>query len=153
MGTLIELAIYAAIAAALLFGVHKAWDGFKQSIAAPYIQAQIKADQPKIDAANAAQKVAETDRDTARGNQAACDAALKSSQQATAEWTAAATRANAAAKASKAQAAKDAAVRQPYIADLQAKAAAKPQLMACEIERDKAKETLRAALKARGNAK
>lgn len=153
MFQIIELVVIAGLVGGVLFGLHKAWDGFKESIAAPYVQAQIKADQPKIDSAVAMQKAAEADRDTARGNQDRCEATLKRSQQATAEWNAAAQRAATAAKAAKAQAAKDAAAAAPLIADLQAKAAAKPQLMACQEELTKAKDTLRAALRGRGNPK
>lgn len=47
--SLIELVIYAAIAAAVAFGAHEAWDGFKDKIGAPYAQKQQAADQVVVD--------------------------------------------------------------------------------------------------------
>ena len=149
MSLLIELAIYAAIAAALAFGVHKAWDGFKTSIAEPYVAAQKASDQKYVDASEARAAQAEADRDTARGNSAKCEAMLKVAQDATAEWSAAAIRAAAAAKGAKAAAEKEATARAPYIAQLQAQAAAAPKLESCQVELGNAKDVLREALQQR----
>lgn len=149
MGTLIELAVIGALIAGVMFGLHKAWDGFKQSVAAPYVEAQIKADQPKIDEAEAAQKAAESDRDTARANfdglKQSCDA---QSVQIDA-WKKIAGENAAKATKAKQQADKEAAAAAPYIASLQAKAAAAPQLESCQVELAKAKDTLREAIRQR----
>jgi Tfp pilus assembly protein PilE len=144
---LIELLIYGALIGGVALAAHTAWDGFKDRIGAPYAAAQMAKDEPILEASKKAQAAAESDRDIARANSAKCDAALSDSNKAAAEWNAIAVRTANAAKAARAQADKDAAAALPMIADLQAKAAAKPQLMACQDELAKAKETLRASLR------
>jgi len=83
-GFLVEALIYAALAAAALFAIHKAWDTF---VAEPYriegAQIQLAADLPKLNAANQRATVAEaqagankTRAETAEGTAAQQTAAL-----------------------------------------------------------------------------
>lgn len=153
MFQLIELVVILGLVGSVLFGLHKAWDNFKQSTAAPYVAAQKAADQKVLDTAQAAQQAAETDRDTARGNSAKCEATLKVSQQAVEEWSQAALRAATASKAQQAAAKAEAQKQAPYIADLQAKAAAEPKLQSCEAELQQAADVIREELRRRRNAK
>ena len=146
---MVTLIIYAIIAAGALFVGYKAWDGFKTSIAEPYVQAQMKHDQATVDTANAAQKAAEAERDHAKADTASCVAMTQVQNDEIAKWQRAASANAANAKAAKAQAVKDAAAAAPKIAELQAAAAAKPQLMSCQAELDKTKVVLKDALAAR----
>lgn len=60
MGTIIQLVLIAAVIGGGIIFIEKAWTGFKNSIAAPYVAAQIARDQPQIDAAN--KKTADADQ-------------------------------------------------------------------------------------------
>lgn len=151
MFQIIELVVIAGLVGSVLFGLHKAWDGFKTSIAAPYVQAQIAADQPKIDAAAKRATDAETAAQHARDDTAACVASAKSQSDQVAQWQAIAASNAAAARTAKLNAAKAATAAAPVIADLQAKAAAAPKLQSCEQERDLAKCTLSNELRRRRN--
>src|SRR6266567_4224794 len=46
-----ELIAIMALVGSVAFGIHKAWTGFKEGVAAPYIEAQKAVDKPIIDAA------------------------------------------------------------------------------------------------------
>lgn len=145
--TIIELvAAIAAIGFGIVF-VEKAWTGFKQGIAAPYIQAQVAADQKVVTKANEGQAAAEGERDHARADTASCVAKADLQTKEVDKWKLAADRNAAAAKEARTQAMREATAQAPRIADLQAKAAAAPMLMACEVERDKAKNILRDQLR------
>ncbi len=129
--------------------MHEAWSGFKAKIAAPFVQAQIAADQPQIDKANKAQKAAEDASARAQSDTAACIAAAKDQSDNIARLNDLANRNMAAAKAARAQAAKEATAAAPQIAEWQRQAAAAPKLQACTDELAKAKATLAEALRAR----
>jgi hypothetical protein len=150
VGTIIiELVVIAAVAAGGLFAVHKAWDGFKTSISAPYVQAQIAADQTKLDAHDAAQKAAEADRDTAKANRASCDASLDTQKKASAKSDQDWKRKLTDSQASKVEADRKAVAAAPRIAQLQADAEAKPQLMECKVELAKARGVIQDELRRR----
>jgi hypothetical protein len=72
---IIKLVAIGLALAAMAAAAHKAWTSFKEGIAAPYVQAQIAADQPKIDAAVAAQTLAEANTKAARDSEASCKSA------------------------------------------------------------------------------
>lgn len=146
---MIQLIIYAAIAAAVAGAAFMAWNGFKDSIGQPYAEAQRLADQKIVDKANAAQAAAEAERDHALSDTVACVAASAKQSDAVDKWKSAADRNAVAAREAKAAASRAATEAAPKIAELQAKAAAVPKLMACEDELGKAKEVLRDALRAR----
>lgn len=150
---IIELIAVGLFVAGIGVALHKAWDGFKTSIAAPYVQAQIKADQPKIDAAEAAQKQAEADRDQARGNLATVKQACDAQSAQVDAWKATAATNAKAARDAKAEAAKAATAAAPKIAELQAAAAAKPKLLACQDELAAANKVIDDALRARRGLK
>lgn len=149
MGILIQLAIYAALAGVLVFGVNKVWTGFKEKIAAPYVQAQIAADQEVVNSANAKQAAAEAERDHAKADSKECEVVSKKQNDAIGVWQTLALENAKNAKAAKEGAMKEATTNAPKIAELTAKAAAAPKLMACEEELGKARETLRDALRLR----
>jgi hypothetical protein len=84
--SLIELAIYAAIAAAVAFGAHEAWDGFKDKIGAPYAQKQQAADQVVVDSLTKRAETAEkanADSTKAAQDKAAADLAAQQKSDAT----------------------------------------------------------------------
>lgn len=143
------LIVYLIAAAAALGIAWKAWDGFKTSVAAPYVQAQIKADQKVVDKAGAAQKAAEDERDHARSDTASCVAASANQTAEVKKWQDAAARMAKAARDAQLQAQREATAAAPKLAELQARAAAAPKLMACEEELGKAKQVMRDALGAR----
>lgn len=146
---MIQLIVYGLLAAALLGGAFAAWSGFKDHIGKPYAEAQRLADQKVVDHAEREQKAAESERDNAVSDTVACVAqSAKQSDQVT-RWKDAADRNAVAAREARAQAQREAVAAAPKIADLQAKAAAAPKLMACEVELDKAREVLRDALRTR----
>ncbi len=146
---MIQLIIYAALAAAVAGTAFAAWSGFKDHIGQPYAEAQRQADQKIVDKANAAQAAAEGERDHALSDTQQCvatsarqsDAVLALKRQADANAGE--------ARKLKEQAMREATLAAPKIADLQAKAAAAPKLMACEEELGKAKDVLRDALRTR----
>lgn len=151
-----SLIIYGILAAALAGGAYMAWSGFKDSIGKPYAEAQRLADQAIVDKAERAQRAAEAnavaadlERDHAKQDTAACVSITAKQTQAIETWRDTATRNAAAAREAKAAAQREATAAAPKIADLQAKAAAAPKLMACEEELGKAKDVLRDALRQR----
>jgi hypothetical protein len=84
---LIELAIYGVIFGVVAAGIWKAWSGFKESIAAPYIQEQVAKDQKTLDAfkhdavvADERAQHAEKDRDDAIAAASKQTDALKAAQ-------------------------------------------------------------------------
>lgn len=128
----IKAVAIAAVIGTVLGGIYKAWTSFKEHVAAPYVQAQMAADQKVIDAANAKQKQAESDRDTARANfdkiKQTCDAQSAEVKN----WRDKANQNALEAARARDQARKQAQADLPRIAQLQADASAKPKLMACE---------------------
>jgi cell division protein FtsB len=60
--------VYAVVAAAVAGFAFSAWSGFKSHIAAPYVQAQIKADQAVVDRAEADKRTAESANATLRAD-------------------------------------------------------------------------------------
>jgi len=81
------LAALAAIAA-IVYGVNRAWTGFKDDIGRPYAEAQKAVDQPIVDKANKAQKSAEGERDQAQADTAACVASAAKQSDAVRGWQA-----------------------------------------------------------------
>lgn len=77
---IVTLLLYAGMVAAVLGIAWKAWDGFKHSIAAPYVAAQMKADQALIDTAN-------SDRDAAEARATSAAKDLEGVKSASAEQT------------------------------------------------------------------
>lgn len=146
---MIQLIIYAAIAAAVAGAAFMAWNGFKDSIGQPYADAQRVADQKIVDKANAAQAAAEGERDRAVGDTQQCVATQARQSDAVLELKRRADANAGEARKLKEQAMREATAAAPKIADLQAKAAAAPKLMACEEELAKAKDVLRDALRSR----
>lgn len=142
--------IVGLVVAAMVAGVgYKLWSGFTGSYIAEGRAQQIKADQPKIDAAEKEQQAAETERDHAVADTVACVASSAKQSAEVDRWKASADRMAKAAVEARAQAQREATAAAPRIADLQAKAAAAPKLMACEEELGKAKDVLRDALRTR----
>ena len=144
-----SLIIYGVVAAAIAGFAYTAWHGFVEHISAPYVAAQIKSDQAHIDKAAKAEADAEAERDHAVADTVACVASSAKQSAEVDRWKANADRMAKAAVEARVQAQREAAVAAPRIADLQAKAAAQPKLMACEEELGKAKDVLRDALRAR----
>lgn len=144
---MIQLIIYAVVAAALLGGAMAAWSGFKNHIGQPYAEAQRLADQRVVDRAGEAQKQAESDRDTARGNKDRCETALGVANKGKEEADKKAKeRADESRKVKAESDRKDAAAR-PYIAGLEVRAAAAPKLQKCEDEMAAARPVLQEALR------
>lgn len=77
---LIELAIWAALAAAITFGVHQAWEGFKERISAPYVAEQKAADKVFIDIAETMAQHAQADTKVLRDAAALQNKALADSE-------------------------------------------------------------------------
>jgi hypothetical protein len=148
LSPLISLIIYAVMAAAALGFAYSAWSGFKQHIAAPYVAAQIKADQKKVNAADTARAQAESDRQTAKDNVGRCEGALKTQADAKLDADRQAARNLTAAKEAKARADREAAAAAPRIAQLQAIASAKTdQAKTCEQQMAIARPILQEALR------
>jgi nucleoid-associated protein YgaU len=146
---MISIIIYAILAAGAAFAAHEAWTGFVDRVSAPRVQAQIAADQKVIDAAEARAKLAETNAATANGNLDSCRQASQAQSEAFQSWQEAAQKALGAAREARTAAAKAATAQAPYIADLQAKAAAAPKLQNCEAELKQATDVIREELKRR----
>jgi len=145
---LISLVIYAAVAAAILGAAYMSWQGLKEHIAAPYVAAQIKADQKKLDTADAARAQAESDRQIAKDNVGRCESALKTQADAKLDADRRAAANLTAARDSKARADREAAAAAPRIATLQALAAAKSdQAKTCEQQLEIARPVLQEALR------
>jgi hypothetical protein len=149
----IQIFVYLAIAAALAFGVHKAWSGFKDSIGAPYAQAQIAKDAPILKKAQDDATEALAERDHAKADTSQCLAAAQTQTDMVDLWQARAKANAAAAQAARAQAQKDATAAAPRIADLQARAAAAPKLLACQDELASANKVIDDSLRARRGMK
>lgn len=147
--SLITLLIWAGIAAAIAGAVYVAWQSFKDGIGRPYAEAQRVADQKIVDKANAAQAAAEGERDRAVGDTQQCVATQARQSDAVLELKRRADANAGEARRLKEQAMRDATAAAPKIADLQAKAAAAPKLLACEDELARAKDVLRDALRTR----
>lgn len=146
---LIELAIYAGLAAVVAGFLYGAWHGFVGWVSEPRVQAQLKADQKKVDGAAARAAAAEADRDTARGNYAGLKASCDQQSGEVNRWKGIADDNLKAARIAQEANRRNQAAAAPKIAELQAQAAAKPQLMTCQAELGKAKATLIEALRAR----
>lgn len=150
------LIVYGLLAAGAAAAMYMAWSGFKDSIGQPYREAQRLADQAIVDKAERAQRAAEAnavaadgERDNAKKDTEACVAITASQSKAIESWRDISRANAAAAREAKAAAQREASAAAPRIADLQAKAAAAPKLMACEEELGKAKDVLRDALRQR----
>lgn len=150
------LIAYAVAGIALVGAIAWGWGNFKDWVGEPYAAEQRRADQKVVDAANAAQRKAEGEtvamtgeRDHARADTAQCVANVDVQSKAVNEWKATAQRKANEAREAKADADRRASAAAPKLAQLQADAAAKPQLMACEVELGKAKKVLQDALRAR----
>lgn len=90
-----------------------------------------------------------TERDNAREDTRSCVAKAQIQSDEIARWKARSDANAQAAKEAKAQAQREATAAAPKIADLQAKAAAAPKLMACEQELALSKESMRDELRRR----
>lgn len=143
------LIVYGLLAAGAAAAMYAAWSGFKDSIGKPYAEAQRQADQVIVDKANRAKAAAESERDNAKSDTAACIEQSSKQSKAVDDWKRQANNNAQAAREAKAQAQREASAAAPKIAELQAKAAAAPKLMACEEELGKAKDVLRDALRQR----
>lgn len=146
---MIQLIIYAVMAAAALGIAYTAWSGFKDGIGKPYAEAQRLADQVIVDRAEREQAAAESERDNAVDDTVACVAQAAKQSDQVSRWKDAADRNAVAAREARAQAQREATAAAPRIADLQAKAAAAPKLESCEIELAKTKAVMREALERR----
>jgi len=146
---LIELAIYAGLAAVVAGFLYGAWHGFVSWVSEPRVEAQIRADQPKIKAAEDRAAAAEADRDTARSNFAGLKAVCDQQGTEVQRWKDQAELNLKTARLAQDQNRRNQAAAAPRIAQLQADAAAKPQLMACQVELGKAKNVLKEALRLR----
>jgi len=140
---LIELAIYAALAAGAAFAFHEFEQKYYVEPARQEgVARQLAADQKVVAQLN-------TRIENAQADTAACVANAKTQSDLVDLWHNRAQANSDAAKALRVQQAKDATAAAPRIAQLQADAAAKPKLMACADELAKAKDTLRQALRDR----
>ncbi len=88
MGTIFQLIVGIGLVSALAFGVNSFWTSFKEGIAAPYVQAQIEADQPKINAANSERDDAVKRADNAQQDTAACKSASETQSAKVRDWEA-----------------------------------------------------------------
>lgn len=153
MSILIRLAIYAAIAAAISFAALRAWHGFKDSIAAPYVQAQIAKDQPVIDKANADRDEALKRAENAQSDTASCKAGAERQNAGVKEWQAvAAANLARARKAEDANRAKET-ERFQMRAELQARAKDATKAATCEGRLAEIDKMLRSEARARANTK
>lgn len=145
----VMLIVYAVMAVAALGALYALKNAVYDHIGKPYAEAQRLADQKVVDRAEREQRAAESERDNAISDTVACvSQAAKQSEQVD-RWKSAADRNAVAAREARAQAQREATAAAPKIADLQAKAAAAPKLMACEEELARAKDVLRDALRTR----
>lgn len=150
MGLLIQLGIYTAIAAALAFGAHKAWEGVKTSISEPYVQAQIAADQKVVDEANRKQAFAEKQAAASQADIVACGAKLDTQTTLVKKW-----QAEAAQRLIDSQKAKAAAIvanadKNLAIAQFQKLAHAPPKVdQTCQQQLDAVTQSLRDGARAR----
>lgn len=149
MFEIIKLVAVAALVATVVGGAVAAWHSFTGRYIDEGKVAQKTADEPILKKAQADQQEAETERDHAKADTASCVATAQTQSDMVDLWQHRAQQNAAAAQAARAQAQREATAQAPRIAELQAKAAAAPKLMACEQERDLAKATLRDALRAR----
>lgn len=152
MFRIIELIAIVAFVGAVMGGLYAAWEGFKEWIYEPEVAAQKAADQKYVDEAAANQKAAELERENAKTDTLNCQAIAKKQGDAVELWKGVADGNAKAAQQAKAKAKSDAEAAAPKIAELQAAAAAKPKLMACEEELGKAKPMLRDLLLQRRQA-
>lgn len=149
MFEIIKLIAIAALVATVVGGAVAAWHSFTGRYIDQGKVAQKATDAPILAAAETAQKQAEADKETAKGNQARCEDGLKKQKDAQAETDRQTARNLAASKALLAEQARRDVASAAREADLKARAAAAPVIQACEKERDLAKATLRETLKAR----
>lgn len=150
VGTLIELAIGAAIVGALAFGAHKAWDGFTGQYVAQGKQQQIAHDQPIIDAANANAAEDKKRAENAQADTKSCQEAAATQSKGVNEWHAKAVAAQARVKALESAGAKQSQDRQAEVQRLQLIATAKDvKAQTCEEKLGATDKLLRDAAKAR----
>lgn len=151
MPSLVLLIVYGLLAAGVTFGVYTAWSGFKEKIAQPYVAAQIKADQAKIDEAENKAKAAEAESGRSKDETKACLAKGEAQNSAVKGWQDAATKAQGEAARLRAAQKKQDAETQSYIDRKTAEAAAASnKSMTCAEELGKTRATLIEALKRRG---
>lgn len=147
---LIKLGIYAAIAAAVAGIGYKAWDGFKESIARPYVQAQIAADQKVVKEAKARSDELETRASNAQRDTTACTASLATQSAGIALLQGQATANLAAAKSARAAAAAANLDKASEIAAQQRIArAAQGEVKSCQQQLDSVAKTLREGARSR----
>lgn len=153
MGLLIQLAIYGAIIGAVAFGAHKAWDGFKSDIAAPYVQAQIAADQKVVDEANRIRARAEKQAAESQADIDSCTATLDTQSVEVDRWKATAAQRLKETQKARADALLADAAKKQSIAQLQ-EIARRPPVKdeTCQQKLDKVDKLLRDAARARQGA-
>lgn len=149
MSLIAQLIIGSILFVTVLGGIYAAWSNFKDHIGKPYAEAQRLEDQKIVDVANQKQAVAETDRKTAVENTGRCETSLQTQKDGEKKFKDLAESRLSDARNAKAQAQREAAAAAPKIAELQAKAAAQPKLMACEEELGKARTILQNSLRER----
>lgn len=148
------LIAYAIAGVILVAGLAWGWSKFTDWVGEPYAAAQRQADQVEMDKVNAARIRAEGDaaqmrgeRDNARADTQTCVEKASTQSDAVNKWKAEAQRQANAAREARAAADRQATAAAPRLAQLQADAAAKPQLMVCEVELAKAKKVIQDALR------
>lgn len=154
MGTLIELAIGAAIVGALAFGAHKAWDGFTGQYIEEGKALQIAADTPILEAAKA--NAAESDKraENAQADTKSCQASAATQSKGIAEWQAKTAAAQARVRALETAGARTSQDRQTEVARLQEIARSKDaKVQTCEEKLGATDKLLRDAAKARAATK
>lgn len=143
----VMLIVYAVMAVAALGALYALKNAVYDHIGKPYAEAQRLADQKVVDRAGVAQAAAERDTKTALGREDACKDALgiaKEGKKAAEDKA----KANLAESAkAKAQTVREREAATPYIARLEADAAAKgSRVLTCEESLTKADKTLTEAL-------
>jgi hypothetical protein len=147
---IVELIIYAVLAAVVAGVAWKAWDGFKVSIAKPYVDAQIKADEAVVKKANDDRDEWKRQATNAQADSAQCRDDLDVQGKTIDGWKGQAAAAQKASQDAKAKALIEAANKQTQIAEYQRQARAKDDsVKTCQQRLDAVTATLREGARSR----
>lgn len=154
MGILIQLAIYAALAGALWFGAHKAWDGFVDWVSEPRVRAQVVADTVVLEQVKTERDAAQKQAADAMTDVQACVSTSNVQSAKVKQWQDEASRLAGIAAKAKAAGAAEHQVAQTAIQRYQAIASAPPvKDQTCQQKLDATDKLLRDAARARAAAK
>jgi uncharacterized protein (DUF3084 family) len=128
---LIEIAIYLGLFAVVAGGIWKAWDSFKNSIAAPYVAEQVAKDQGVIDGFKKNAETADSEAANARKDRDAAQKAAKEQSDALLTAQQEQERAQAAARVLSVKYAQAMVANAKRVTDLQSRAGGDPVAKDC----------------------